>query len=86
MTADPDGRFLYLGLWAECGPSLAVYDARTLELVGELPAPGPFPGITGSGCYNVSWEGQIVADRTQGKVWVVWNGEPAPYFEFDLLP
>lgn len=86
MTADPDGRFLYLALWADCGPSVAVYDARTLVLVGELPAPGPFPGITGSGCFNVSWEGQIVADRTQGKLWVVWNGEPAPYFEFDLLP
>lgn len=83
LAADPAGRVLFLSLWTTSAPRLVIYDAATLTLVGDLPAPGPPP--TGT-FINNGWEGQIVADRSQGKVWIVWNGEPAKYFEFDMLP
>ncbi len=83
LTADPAGRVLFVSLWTTSAPRLVIHDAVTLAPVGDLPVPGPPP--TGNPINN-GWEGQIVADRTHGKVWLIWNGDPAPYFEFDILP
>jgi len=83
LAADPAGSVLFLSLWTTSAPRLVVHDAATLAQVGDMPVPGPPP----TGTYiNNGWEGQIVADRSQGKVWIIWNGEPAKYFEFDILP
>lgn len=83
LEVDPAGRYVYLHLNADCRPRIAVYDAGTLALVGDLRVP---LSIDPAQCDNSTWEGMLVVDTAPARLYVVWNGEPFPVFEFTVLP
>jgi len=86
MTGDSDGKYLFLVGYGDCGPRLAIHDARTLALLGNVSVPDSLPWLNGSTCYFPGFLAQIISDRSLGKVWIVGLGDPAPSWEFDILP
>ena len=83
LEVDPAGRFVYLHLNADCRPRIVVYDARTLAMVWDLRVP---LSVDPGPCDNGAWEGMLVVDTAPDRLYVVWNGEPFPVFEFTVLP
>lgn len=83
LEVDPAGRYVYLHLNADCRPRIAVYDAATMTLVGDLRVP---LAVDPGRCDNSTWEGMLVLDTAPDRLYVVWNGEPFPVFEFTVLP
>lgn len=83
LEVDPGGRYVYLHLNADCRPRIVVYDATTMAMVGDLRVP---LSVDPMRCDNSTWEGMLVLDTAPNRLYVVWNGEPFPVFEFTVLP
>lgn len=85
LEVDPAGRWVFLMVeYSGCIPGVAVYDLATLSQVGDLRGP-PTARPEGS-CFSSGWEGMLVYDTGPSRLYLVWNGEPAPVFEFSVLP
>jgi len=78
-----DGRFAYVHVTTDCLPRILVYDRVTLALLGDLRVPASVQGLP---CDNTSWEGMLVLDNAPDRLFVVWNGEPFPVFQFSVVP
>lgn len=83
MALDAASRRLYVATIWRCLPRVLVFDPATLTLAGDAAVPA---SVTGLPCANSTWEGQLVVHDAPDRVWVVWNGDPFPVFEFDVAP
>ncbi len=85
LEVDPAGRWVFLMVeYTGCNPAVAVYDLATLAQVGDLRGPPTSRGD--ATCASSGWEGMLVYDTSPNRLYVVWNGDPSPVFEFSVLP
>jgi hypothetical protein len=80
LANDPNQNLLYVQVVRGCDPFVLVYDRTSLEILGEMAAPGGAPV-----CANGSWEGLLVVDRLRQSLHLIWQGKPAPVWTFDLM-
>ncbi|MBK8006387.1 MAG: hypothetical protein IPK12_21515 [Gemmatimonadetes bacterium] len=84
LQVDPGRRWVFLMIERpECVPGIVVYDFATMRPVGDLRGPPTSPG---GSCGNRGWEGLLVHDTAPDRLYLLWNGEPLPVFEFTVLP
>ncbi len=84
LVLSADESRIFVGAMTDSIPEVLVFDASNLNLVGHLAAT---PATACSSCgANHLFQAGLALDEVTGTLFVVSQGEPAPIWEFDLLP